>query len=33
LCVCEAGALRYPFFPLVFQLDPARLRAAADPAD
>jgi hypothetical protein len=36
-CVSEAGArhmpLRYPFFPLVFRLDPARLIAAARPAD
>ena len=32
-CVSEAGARhmpwRYPFFPLIFRLDPARLRPAA----
>ncbi len=39
-CVSEAGArhqpLRYPFFPLIFRLDPARLSSAApagNPAD
>jgi streptogramin lyase len=35
-CVSEAGArhlpLRYPFFPLIFRLDPARL-SPANPAD
>ncbi len=36
-CVSEAGArhqpLRYPFFPLIFRLDPARLKPAAAPGD
>lgn len=36
-CVSEAGArhlpLRYPFFPLIYRLDPARLVPAARPAD
>jgi hypothetical protein len=36
-CVSEAGVrrlpLRYPFFPLIFRLDPARLSLAANPTD
>jgi len=36
-CVSEAGArhlpLRYPFFPLIFRLDPARLTPDASPGD